>query len=712
MYQGQFFQVKRIGDFADLVFDSQIDALNIMCKEAVEDLEKVTAVIKNSDVKGVVLRSNKKIFCGGANVKAFRDMFEDGTTREYLAWVQSVYNAVEDLDIPKVTIVNGLAAGGGCELTLLSEYRLATPSASFLMPEVKYGIMPAWGGMTRMPRLLGLDVGIKWLTTGKMFKAQAALTDHLVDGIIDPKTADPLEKAIGMLEACVAGQLDWRARRDLKLNPLGLSGDEITMSLTVAGGMIAKAAGKHYPSAPLMMKTYPQAIRSERDKALTFELDVIDGCVKSGIADALVSILLNDLEVKGKAKAVAKGAQKTEKLAVIGAGIMGGGIAYTSASKNIEVAMKDINDHGLNLGLAEASKLLVKQLEKGRIKPAQMAETLNRIRPTLHNAAIDQSDLVVEAVVENIKVKHAVLTELEQVAPNAVIASNTSTIPISQLAEPLQKPENFCGIHFFNPVHMMPLVEVIRGEQTSDETIAKAVSYALQLGKVPVVVNDCAGFLVNRVLMPYFIAFNQLMLDGADLAVVDKVMSKQFGFPMGPGHLLDVIGLDTAAHCLDTMADAYPDRMAIPEVSLVHLLNEQNHLGQKTGRGFYQFTQDRRGRLVPSLSPETQELIAQYAGAPRDFSEAEIIDRLMTPMLLEAIRCLDEKIVASPAEADIAFINGIGFPPFRGGVFYYADRLGSQQIVETAKQYQQLGGIYAVTESMAERSVNNAEFYA
>ncbi len=354
------------------------------------------------------------------------------------------------------------------------------------------------------------------------------------------------------------GELE-RHRRQPKLEPLKLSKIEAAMSFTIAKGMVMQTAGKHYPAPITAVKTIEAAARLGRDEALKLENQSFVPLAHTNEARALVGIFLNDQFVKGKAKQLTKNVETPKHAAVLGAGIMGGGIAYQSAWKGVPVVMKDINEKSLTLGMTEAAKLLNKQLERGKIDGLKLAGVISTIQPTLEYSGFDRADVVVEAVVENPKVKKAVLAETEdKVRPDTVLASNTSTIPISELASALKRPENFCGMHFFNPVHRMPLVEVIRGEKTSDDTIAKVVAWASKMGKTPIVVNDCPGFFVNRVLFPYFAGFSQLLRDGADFRKIDKVMEKQFGWPMGPAYLLDVVGIDTAHHAQAVMAARLP----------------------------------------------------------------------------------------------------------------------------------------------------------
>ncbi|MGB2326114.1 MAG: 3-hydroxyacyl-CoA dehydrogenase NAD-binding domain-containing protein, partial [Pseudomonadales bacterium] len=337
--------------------------------------------------------------------------------------------------------------------------------------------------------------------------------------------------------------------------------------------------------------------------------------------------------------------------AVLGAGIMGGGIAYQSAYKGIPIVMKDIADQALQLGLDEAAKILDKLVSRGRLNSQKMAKILNQIRPTLNYADLANVDLVVEAVVENPKVKSQVLAEVEQQLPeHAVLTSNTSTISIDLLAQALQDPSRFCGMHFFNPVHRMPLVEIIRGAKTSDKTIATTVAYANAMGKKPVVVNDCPGFFVNRVLFPYFGGFGMLVEKGVDFRRIDKLMER-FGWPMGPAYLLDVVGIDTAHHCQNVMAEGFPERMAGQGEAIVSIMYDKQRFGQKNGLGFYQYEQDRKGRPQKLVDETIVATLAALNDAPVTMEDQEIIDFLMLPLCLEVARCLEENIVASPAEA-------------------------------------------------------------
>lgn len=346
------------------------------------------------------------------------------------------------------------------------------------------------------------------------------------------------------------------------------------------------------------------------------------------------------------------------------------------------------------------------------MKPAQMGETLARIRPTLSYDEFKEVDIVIEAVTENPKVKEMVLADTEKnVRENTIIASNTSTISITRLAKALQRPENFVGMHFFNPVHMMPLVEVIRGEKTSDEAIATTVVLAQKMGKTPIVVNDCPGFLVNRVLFPYFGAFDLLVKDGADFQQVDNVMAK-FGWPMGPAYLIDVVGIDTGVHGAEVMAEGFPDRMKPDYKGSIQAMYEAKRLGQKNDVGFYKYVLDKKGKKAKTVDPTAYEIIAPFVtGEKREFDNQEIIDRMMLAFCNETVRCLEDNIVATASEADMAMIMGVGFPPFRGGPCRYIDQTGVAEYVALCDKYAHLGKAYEAPQMLRDMAANNKKFY-
>jgi len=540
-------------------------------------------------------------------------------------------------------------------------------------------------------------------------KPAKALKDGAVDAVV---AADKLrDQSIAMLKSAIAGEINWQARREEKTSKLKLNAMEQMMVFETAKGFVAGQTKGHYPAPIMAIKTMQKAANAGRDKALEAEAKGFATLAKTTESQALIGLFLNDQLLKKKAKEFDKTAKPTNKAAVLGAGIMGGGIAYQSALKGTPIMMKDIAEAGIELGLNEANKLLSKRVERKKMKPLAMGETLNRIRPTLSYAEFGDVDTIVEAVVENPKVKKMVLAELEdKVREDAIITSNTSTISIDLLAEDLKRPENFLGMHFFNPVHMMPLVEVIRGKKTSEEAVATVVAYAKKMGKTPIVVNDCPGFLVNRVLFPYFAGFAGLVRDGADFQKVDKVMEK-FGFPMGPAYLLDVVGIDTGVHANEVMAEGFPDRMKADFKTSMEVMFENERYGQKNGKGFYVYETDKKGKPKKVVDQTTYELIKPVVAEAKDFDAEEIIARCMIPMCIEIARCLEEGIVDTPAEADMGLIFGIGFPPFRGGACRYMDTVGMAEFVALCDKYADLGNLYKPTDRMREMAANGESYF-
>ncbi len=590
LYQSETLYVRWLEEgIAELVFASP-GSVNTLDTKTVASLGNALTVLEQLEgLQGLLLRSDKPAFIVGADITEFLSLF--AAPREHLqTWLEQanrIFNRLEDLPVPTLAAINGYALGGGCECALAVDIRIVTPSTRIGLPEVKLGIMPGFGGSVRLPRLLGADSALEIIAAGKDIDASEALKIGLVQAVVpDEKLA---EAGADVLRQAISGQIDWLSYRKPKREPLKLNAIEAAMSFTMAKAMVAQTAGKHYPAPLTAVKTVEAAAGMTRDDALRIETQNFVTLTTTSAARALVGIFLNDQYVKGKAKKLSGAVSVPKQAAVLGAGIMGGGIAYQSAYKGVPIVMKDINDKALALGMKEAAKLLNGQLTRGKLDGLKMANILSHIQPTLDYGRFADIDIVVEAVVENPKVKGEVLAQTETyLSENAILASNTSTIPIVLLANALQHPERFCGMHFFNPVHRMPLVEIIRGPQTSDNTIARVVAYASKMGKTPVVVNDCPGFFVNRVLFPYFAAFSLLLRDGADFRQIDSVMEKQFGWPMGPAYLLDVVGIDTAHHAQAVMAQGFPQRMQKTERDAIDVLFEQQRYGQKNGQGLGQ----------------------------------------------------------------------------------------------------------------------------
>jgi 3-hydroxyacyl-CoA dehydrogenase/enoyl-CoA hydratase/3-hydroxybutyryl-CoA epimerase/enoyl-CoA isomerase len=679
-----------------------------------ECAEAFTELGQRDDIDAMVFTSDKDHFIIGADIFEFLPTFQL-PNEELIKWIKKatdVFDTIEDLPFPTVSAINGFALGGGCEWSLATDYRVASKAAKIGLPEVKLGIMPGFGGTVRLPRLIGADNAMTWISTGKEHRAAEALKVGMVDAVVAPEKL--LDAAIKVLQQAISGKFDWRAKRQIKLSPLKLNQVEQGMSFGMAQGMVMAQTKGHYPAPVMAVKTIKAAANCQRKEAMAIENANFAILAKTPESAAQTGIFLADQYIKGVAKKQAKSSPlKINQAAVIGAGIMGGGIAYQSAYKGIPIVMKDINQGALDLGMNEAASILGKKVKRGHMAMDKMVATLGKIKPTLEERDLSGTDIVVEAVVEHPKVKQTVLSALEEQLPQGtIITSNTSTIQIDELASALKNPASFCGMHFFNPVPKMPLVEIIRGKQTSEDTINAVVDYALKLGKSPIVVNDCPGFFVNRVLFPYFAGFSQLVVSGADFSKVDKIMESKFGWPMGPAYLLDVVGIDTANHCTGVMADGFPQRMARQEKDPVAVLAAADRFGQKNKRGFYQYTLDRKGRLKKSKDAASLELLSPICDEPQEFDKETVIERCMIPMLNEVLLCLQENIIASAQEADMALVYGIGFPPFRGGAFRYLDQIGLSNFVAMADKYAHLGAIYQVSEQTRAWANEGKIFYS
>ena len=711
IFQGSALSVELLpSGVAKLQFDLSGSSVNKFNRHTLEELRNAVELLAKSDAKGLVFTSAKSGFIAGADITEFTGIFA-GSEESIVAWLveaNEVFNAIEDLPFPTVCAISGVALGGGFELAIAADYRVACAEAVVGFPEVKLGIIPGFGGTVRLPRLIGADNANVWISSGTHVKADQAFKEGALDAIVE---RGKLEAAAeDLVLQCVAGKLDFQGPRKAKSSPLSLGPIELNVAFETAKGMVMAQAGRNYPAPVAAVTVMQDAAGMSRSDALQVEHEAFARLAVGEVAANLVQMFLNDQLLAGLAKKAAKLAKEVKSAAVLGAGIMGGGIAYQSAAKGTPILMKDVCQDGLDLGMSEARKLLNKKVSRGSLSAEGMIEALSNITPTLDYSGVDSVDFVVEAVVENPDVKKSVLQELEQlVRDDTIISTNTSTISVDDLSSVLARPENFCGMHFFNPVPVMPLVEVIRGEASSEQTIASTVAYAKQLGKTPIVVNNCPGFLVNRVLFPYFGAFAQLIHDGADFSQIDKAMER-FGWPMGPAYLLDVVGIDTGVHAQGVMAAGF-ERMQQSFPSIIEKLFEAGDLGQKTGQGFYRYEADKKGKPRKLPNPDIDKHIAEVQSEARPFTDEQIVNRMMVAMCLETARCLEDKIVETAVEADMGLALGIGFPPFRGGALRYIDSIGVGEFVDLADSFKDSGELYQPTAQLRELAKSGGAFY-
>ena len=717
MFEGNTLSLTTLdNDYAEIKFDSQSGSVNKFNAETLAELRQAMDMLKQQQgIKGLLLSSGKSVFVVGADITEFKGMFSASKEQfiEAAYVVNELFSEIEDLPYPSVAAINGFALGGGFEVCLACDCRVISSKAAIGLPETGLGIIPGWGGTVRLPRLIGYTDAVQWIVSGQQQKPAAAQQAGAVDVIAEPE--ELRTESLKVLQEMVDGTRDYEARRLQKTSPLTLSDAELEAAASNYRAAVVGKLGSHYPAQLKAIDLVAGAASLGREEAVRRENVAFYEISQTPQARALVGLFLNEQYVVKLAKnrAVAHKPEPIKTAGVIGAGIMGGGIAYQNAIRGYSVVMKDIAQPALDLGIDEATKLLSKSVSRGKLTEDKAQQLLSSISPTLVDSDITGCEILVEAVVELEVVKMQVLAAAEALLPTtSIMTSNTSTISINRLAEPLQRPENFCGMHFFNPVHAMPLVEIIRGEHTSDATVAAVCTYALGLGKKPIVVNDCPGFLVNRVLFAMLFGLEIMISEGADFQQIDKVM-EGWGLPMGPAYLMDVIGIDTINHCYPVMMDGLPQRFKkTADVWPTEAVCNAKRLGQKNGLGYYRYELNEKGKPAKAVDPEVIAMLESLYGAAKQLEADEIIDRLMVAMAMEMIHCLEEGVVASPAEADMALIYGVGFPPFHGGICRWMDEIGLQEICDRGDRYLSISELYRPTQKLRAMAAKGETLYS
>lgn len=678
-----------------------------------------------SEIDALVLLSGKPgNFIAGADIEMIGAVGSAQEGRELSGQGQEIFNRWEDLPFPTVAAVDGAALGGGCEFALACTALVMSnsPATRIGVPEVMLGLLPGAGGCLRIPRKVGLATALDLILTGRTLSGERAASAGLADAVIPRENFEQsvLAWTQGNLKRLRSGE---RIARPPKLGGSGgiLGG---VLERPVVRGLIFKKARRdvlsrtrgNYP-APLeaievlrvnRIGQGPKVRGEARRRALEREAAAFGRLAASETSRNLIRIFFMTERVKksnGLPAGVSVETPPIHSAAVLGAGVMGGGIAQLFADKQVHVRMKDLSTQALVAGVQAATRLFKKSVRKRRMTPRQMVQKLGLIAPVTDYSGFMNAQIVVEAIVENMDVKKKVLRELEdQVKDECVIASNTSSLSITQMQTAMRQPARFAGMHFFNPVAKMPLIEVIRGAKSSDRAVATVFQFSKQLGKTPVVVKDAPGFLVNRLLCPYLNEATYLVAEGAPIAEVDEVML-EFGMPMGPLELIDEVGVDVGEKVLRILHDAFGERMA--PAPLNTRVAKQGRLGKKSGKGMYVY--EGRGKR---LDPAIYEILG-VTPRPGAMAAEEIVERCVLPMINEACRCLEEGVVGSAEEVDLAMIMGTGFPPFRGGLLRYADSLGPRQIVDRLKKYEaRFGARFEPAPALLERARDGTRFYS
>jgi 3-hydroxyacyl-CoA dehydrogenase/enoyl-CoA hydratase/3-hydroxybutyryl-CoA epimerase len=602
-----------------------------------------------------------------------------------------------DLPFPTVAAINGSCLGGGTELALACDYRIITDdSRSFLgLPETQLGIIPGFGGTQRLPRLVGLPEALRIITTGARVFPRQAKKIGLVDEVVPPEH---------LLAA---------ARRRVRLNPrpAGVSHanflDRLApwrkLVLARARQMARAKTGGHYPAIPAAIEAIEASFQADPAAGLAVEARLVGEMSVTATARRLQQVFR--LRERFSRNDAGTG-QRFKRLAVVGAGVMGGGIVTLLAERGLQVRLLNRSVKGLEEALGTFHNSLKIRRKKGLDTPRQSAWLRSRLSYATGLSGLRAQEAVIEAVAENLGVKKAVLADISREVPTeTLILSNTSSLSISEMARAVVNPGRVAGLHFFNPVERMPLVEVVSGAETTPETRMAVTDLALQLGKIPIPVKDRPGFLVNRLLLPYLNEAARLLEEGGDLQAIDRAM-REFGLPLGPFALLDMVGLDIAGDVARTLHQSFGARMA--PSPLLARMNESGWLGRKSGRGFYLYDRDQKGRFVPEIYSALQ---LQPPGG-KEPDPAAIVDRLLFTMLNEAARCLAEEVVAEAAAVDAALIFGAGFPPYTGGLLRYADDRGLPAVVAKLEALaQKLGERYAPAELLRSLAAAGGKFY-
>jgi 3-hydroxyacyl-CoA dehydrogenase / enoyl-CoA hydratase / 3-hydroxybutyryl-CoA epimerase len=691
------------GGVAVITFDLPGAKLNTLGFNTMTELNDLVERIKSDQaVRALVFTSGKAdSFIAGADVGEIQAIQSRSIGEAYDASQlgKEIFAKIANMPFNTVCAINGICLGGGTELALACKYRLATENVKIGVPEIKLGFIPGWGGTVRLVRQLGLLKALDLVLTGNILDAKKAWKYGLVSEIVKDGLR---ERAISLAKSGEARvyQPDIKeiaTKFALEQNPLGRK----VVKNQAYKNMMRLTKGK-YPAAKEALKLIFKILELPDEEAFKRESQAFARLAMSDVSRNLVGIFFAQQESK-KLPVELSSDQSVKKLGVLGAGVMGAGIAQAAAKAGLKVVLKDVNEEFLGRGRETVNKLFNALVEKRKMSREKADAVIGGMVFTTEYAPLADCDLIVEAVLEDLDMKKKVLAELESVnAGNFVFGSNTSSLSISKMAAPARNPESVVGIHFFNPVHKMPLVEIVRCSETSDATAARALSFALKLDKTTVMTADSPGFVVNRILAPYLREAAILLEEGYQPEDIDKAM-KAFGMPMGPLSLLDEVGLDIAAKVAHVMQDALGERLAEP--ALMKRILGLKLSGKKGGRGFYLYEDGK----PPGLNPEVVEVLPKMQ---RKAERVYLQDRLVLLMANEAVRCLEEKVIESVTQLDLALIFGIGFPPFEGGILRYVDSTGVKVVHDKLALLAQVhGSRYEPCELLKSKAATRQSFY-
>jgi 3-hydroxyacyl-CoA dehydrogenase/enoyl-CoA hydratase/3-hydroxybutyryl-CoA epimerase len=688
---GSIFKLEVGGDrLATLTFDLPGKKLNVFNRAALTELEEVidAAAARRQEIGCLVLLSGKPSgFIAGADLDEIERVTDPTEAEAGSRAGQRLFAAWEALPFPTVAAIRGVCLGGGTELALASTWRAASdsPDTRVGLPEVRLGILPGWGGSTRLPRLIGIAAALDLILTGKTVSGRQAAKLGLVDALLpDPRFLDLVRDFA--LERVDSARQGGHAPGGLKgalleRNPLGRR-----IVFDQARKTTLEQTRGQYPAPLRAIEVVRTGVEGGPRAGFEAEARAVADLAISPIAKNLVHVFRLTEDAKKETGAPGGAPRPVREVAVLGAGTMGGGIAQLIAQEaDLPVRLKDVNFQALAQGLDHAAALYRRLVKRRRIKPVEVRRKMALLHPTLDYSGFGRADLVIEAIVEKLDVKQAVFAELAGHVPaGTVLASNTSSLSIGRIRERTPHPERVVGMHFFNPVHRMPLVEVIAPEGADPSAVNTVFAFTRQLGKTPVLVADAPGFLVNRLLMFYTIEAFWLLDEGHRIEDIDRAMT-EWGMPIGPLALTDEVGIDVAAKVAHILGDAFAHRTQTP--GWLDRLPEHGRLGVKNGRGIYRY----EGRERKNPDPEVYGILGLVPRISHP-DLGSLAERMVLPMVNEAALCLEERVVRSAADLDLALIMGTGFSPFRGGLCRWADHQGVPQIVATLERLESVGG--------------------
>jgi 3-hydroxyacyl-CoA dehydrogenase / enoyl-CoA hydratase / 3-hydroxybutyryl-CoA epimerase len=695
----------------DLLIDIEDSPVNTLGAAVLTELDTILDELAfKPDVKLLRVVSHKKgCFIAGADINEIKVMQNPVLAREKAGQGQRIFNKLESLPYPTLAVINGVCLGGGLELALACTYRVALLDSRTKMglPEVQLGIIPGFGGTQRLPRLVGLQTALPWILGGTRVDAKKAMKTGLIDLYLEPQQ---YEQQLNEFSLKIAhGQKVRKTKKKPLLQGL-LEDNSIGRSVIFkkAREGVMKMTKGHYPAPFSAIKVLEKTANLRLKAGLSIELDEFAKLPGTPECQSLIQLFFNSEALKKESFGWerVKDAQ-INSAAVMGAGIMGGGIAWLYSSKGVPVYMKDIAMGAIEGGMKAAASIYSSRVKKRRMKPDDMTQKMELISGGLNFNSFDKRDIVIEAVIEDITIKKAVLKETEsKLSPNALLLSNTSSLSIEKMGEDLDRPENFAGFHFFNPVHRMPLVEIIPGPKTSEQTLSRTLKMCRDLGKTAVVVGDCPGFLVNRILLPYINEAAWILSGGAGIGRVDKILT-DYGMPMGPFLLADEVGIDVGYKVAAILEEGYGERMKVCP-ALKNLKEKHKLLGKKGGKGFY----IHKGREKPVVNTEIKSLLGLSLSGYGSMSDQRILDRCILQLVNEASKCLEEGIIERPDYLDMAMVLGTGFPPFRTGPIAYADSIGLDRVCQTLEDLaSEVGERFKPSQLIQTLASENKKFY-